>query len=111
MKKVHKVLVYSIAIIIVGADLFSCIAYSSFSSLKGIEVNEPDLACFPDSYDDCRSTFLIKAQEMTDSFENTRKETYLRMYNPDAEVRRSIVISQSREVLTTSLVTFSKLPD
>jgi len=71
MKKVLKILLYGLAVLVVGAIIVSYIAYSSFSpSLKGIEPNESDLAYFLDSYDDCRDAFLLKAGEMTAGFEN-----------------------------------------
>jgi len=77
MKRILKVLLYSILGIIIAGLIISYIAYWSFSpGIKSIEVKDADLVFFQESYPDARNEFLARAKVLQDRYENVRLLNY-----------------------------------
>jgi len=70
VKKILKVLLYTLLGIIAAALLGSYIYFASFSpGDKGVPITESNLVYCQDRYDDCRESFLAAANELTVQYE------------------------------------------
>ncbi len=72
MKKILKVILYSLIGIIVAGLLFLHISYHAFSPAdKGVAVDRNNLVYFQESYEDCRQAFLTEAKTVAAIYDHS----------------------------------------